>query len=197
MSCPFCSLLKRVESLEAGGTKFDPEFDRIIKKTLEVEGGYVNHPLDRGGATNFGITQRTYDEYRDGKGLANSDVKDISMGEVEEIYFYEYWLKTRCNEIPAPLNMLLFDASVNHGPRNAIRLLQRATGSKVDGLLGPKTIAAAERLSADQDLATMSFTDHRRAFFEAIIKRDPSQEVFRRGWMRRLDIIAGFVNTKL
>ena len=59
--------------------------------TLAWEGGFTNHPLDPGGATNYGIIQSRYDEYRKFKGLAKQSVKFISKSEYEEIYDKYYW----------------------------------------------------------------------------------------------------------
>lgn len=38
-------------------------FTQILKKTLTFEGGWSNHPNDKGGATQFGVTQNTLDAY--------------------------------------------------------------------------------------------------------------------------------------
>ena len=53
------------------------DFERALDFVLEVEGGYTNDPVDRGGATNKGILQRVYDRYRKAEGLRPADVRRI------------------------------------------------------------------------------------------------------------------------
>ncbi len=120
-------------------------FDQSLSHVLDFEGGEVNDPRDPGGLTNRGVTQRTLD--RCGKkypeaGLPES-VSDLEHEHVRFIYKVEYWNKCRCGDLPAPVAVLVFDAAVNQGPNDAGVFLQLAGGSLVDGLIGPKTIAAA------------------------------------------------------
>ncbi len=55
----------------------NPDFQRALTFVLKAEGGYTNHPSDRGGPTNKGILQREYDNYRRAEGLPPADVRDI------------------------------------------------------------------------------------------------------------------------
>jgi lysozyme family protein len=168
----------------------------------EGEGGYVNHPADKGGPTNHGITQATYDAYRASKGLKKQDVRYITNSEVKEIYFNNYWKTARCDRLPSPLNMVIMDIAVHSGPGQAIRLLQRALNALgirdkdgkplVEGDWGPKTESAVkrlqERLAQDPHILTQvvnKVLDLREEFFKSIVKNDPSQEIFLQGWLNR------------
>ena len=59
----------------------------MLKFILAREGGYVNSKNDRGGPTNKGVTQVTYNSYRRSKNLPTKDVRDITQQEVEDIYY--------------------------------------------------------------------------------------------------------------
>jgi lysozyme family protein len=162
------------------------DYKSILAHILKSEGGYVNHPNDRGGPTNKGITTGTYDTYRKVKGLPVQSVKDISDDEVQDIYYKSYWLKAHCDKLPFPLSLLVFDMSVNSGPLRAIKMLQRILGLGQDGIVGAKTLAAIESIK-DARGASQDYLEEREAFYRAIVVNDSSQGVFLKGWLSRLD----------
>lgn len=98
------------------------DFEKALVFVLRVEGGYVNDTSDPGGATNNGVTQKTYDSWRIEKGLPKQDVKLITMDEVTTIYKERYWLKAECNKMVWPYNLLTFDFAVNAGVKKAVEL---------------------------------------------------------------------------
>lgn len=157
-----------------------PAFRAALKRTLAYEGGLVDHPLDPGGRTYHGITQRTYDEWRRVHGLAVRPVEKMTATEEREIYHAQYWRPCYCDELPEAIAPLVFDMAVHSGPRNANLALQRAAGVKADGVVGPVTMAAA------QTAQPLRFLLQRAAFLAAIVKRDPTQAAFLDGWMKRL-----------
>lgn len=109
-------------------------FERALEVVLSEEGGYVNNPADPGGETNFGISKRAYPDL---------DIKNVSRETAASIYRQDYWLATRCDQLPPGLDLMVFDAAVNMGPKMAIRLLQGAVGAQVDGVMGVDTLAKA------------------------------------------------------
>lgn len=155
-------------------------FTQALPIVLAREGGYANDPDDRGGVTNFGVTQRTYDEWRRSQGAEPRAVTLIESDELEAIY-YEYWVGAKCDALPWPANAAQFDAAVNHGPQQAARLLQRAVDTTVDGIIGPKTLAAATAMG-DELVNEMLWV--RVGFYRQIAKG--SQLKFLRGWLARL-----------
>jgi len=161
------------------------DYKKALAFTLRYEGGYANHPNDKGGETNRGITHTTYDTYRKVKGLPVQSVKLITDEEVNDIYYKMYWLTASCDKLPYPLNMVVFDAAVNHGPLKAIKLLQRILGLHQDGLVGPKTLAAVATIKDDYG-ACDDYMDEREAFFNAIVAANSSQSVFLKGWLNRV-----------
>lgn len=163
-------------------------FDDCLKIILHFEGGYSDDPADRGGACNFGITQKTFDSYRHDIGLSDRPVKLISSDEVSAIYKLYYWFAAKCPLLPEPIDLYTFDAAVQHGPKRAIKQLQRALGISDDGVWGPKSIdALQEELMAEniKEIAR-NLLAIRLDFYDAIVDRDPTQERFIVGWKNRI-----------
>jgi lysozyme family protein len=164
-------------------------FDECLQIILRFEGGFVNDPVDNGGATNKGITQRTYDAFRHDSGLSGRPVKLISGDEISSIYKTRYWFVAKCPLLCSPLDLYTFDAAVQHGPARAVKQLQSALGVTADGQWGPKSIDALnEEINAGQvkELAAHLIAT-RLDFYEHIIENNPSQERFRNGWMNRIE----------
>src|SRR6218665_304282 len=119
-------------------------FADALARVLVHEGGYVNHPRDPGGATNFGVIQRVYDGYRERKGQPTRSVKDITEFEVKEIYDRQYWQAIKGDKLPLGVSYAVFDGAVNSGPGQSIKWLQRALGVTADGALGEVTLSAVK-----------------------------------------------------
>lgn len=154
---------------------------------LAHEGGYVNHPKDPGGATNFGITQRVYDAYRKAHGLKQQSVKLISSTEVEQIYRNSYWKLIRGDDLPAGLDYAVFDYAVNSGVGRALRYLQAGLGFKgddVDGVIGNMTLnAAREAMRKDEEKVIVSYCGDRMRFLRGL----STFGTFGTGWTRRVE----------
>lgn len=150
---------------------FDMAFDRLIGH----EGGYVNHPNDPGGETNWGVTVAV----ARANGYAGS-MKDMPRDTAKEIYRRQYWDKAMAESMPPAVGFQVFDAAVNHGMSQAAKFLQRAAGVVVDGVIGPKTLAAVN----DRDAAALVFLfNAEREQFYTDLKTWPT---FGKGWSRRV-----------
>lgn len=185
-------------------------FDRILNEViLPNEGGYVNNPNDRGGATNFGITQKTYDKYWENKArIKNLDasapsVRVITPAEVQEIYF-SFWTKSRCDllwDYAPALTTTHFDMLINTGYErrgiDAAELLQRCISisgvpTTVDGYIGPKTLGniiihiRKFPLYGDKNL-WITYTNLRKKYYNDIVTHNPSQIEFLKGWLNRVE----------
>lgn len=163
-------------------------FQRALRFAFHVEGGHVNHPLDRGGATNYGITQSTYAVWRAQAGLPQQPVKFVTLDEAESIYREFYWSRGACDRLPAPIDLVHFDACVNHGVAGAARLLQAVAGVSQDGVIGPATMGAIRK--ADPELLARRYVERRRKFYGEIVAAIPSQSIFLRGWLNRMDALS-------
>jgi lysozyme family protein len=151
------------------------EFEQAIVKVLAHEGGFVDHPDDPGGATKFGITEAVARRvgYR-------GNMRDLPLDLAKQIYRREYWDAMRADELPAEARYVLFDGAVNSGVAQAARWLQRAVGVPADGVIGPKTIAAAAAIDGARLKAAVLA---QRLRFMAGLAAWPS---FSRGWAMRI-----------
>lgn len=155
-------------------------FSASLAAVLKHEGGYNNDPHDPGGPTNKGITQAVYDDWRHGHGLPEQSVKLIVRIEVEAIYKGRFWDAVSGDELPPGIDYATFDFAVNSGVSRAIRYLQRAVGVNDDGMIGPVTLAAVARMSADAVIDAVC--DLRLAFLRHL----PTFTRFGNGWTHRV-----------
>lgn len=154
-------------------------FGPALTCVLAEEGGYSDHPDDPGGATMMGITQATLAAWR-GMPVTGADVRALARNEAAAIYRARYWNAVRGDDLPAGLDLAVFDFAVNSGASRAIRALQRALGVAVDGLIGPETLAAARARPAPETVRTLCAG--RLAFLERL----STFAIFGRGWTRRV-----------
>ena len=148
-------------------------FDKAIGPVLEHEGGYVNHPSDPGGETNYGICKRNY---------PNVDIKHLTRDEAIEIYRADYW-RPYMEFMPEMVACKHFDQAVNMGHRQANKLLQRAVGCVDDGVIGPVTLAASKLLDPSETVRKMC--EVQKEFYEMLATSRPSLACFLKGWNRR------------
>lgn len=139
---------------------------------LRWEGDISDDPVDRGGLTKYGISEKRYPE---------EDILNLTWTRAKELYFRDYWLEAGCDMFTERPARMLFDMAVTHGPSRAIRIVQKAVNAHVDGRVGPRTIAATER---HQNLVVYVLAERAR-YFAMIAVNDPSQTRFLRGWYRR------------
>ena len=155
----------------------------IIDEIIAREGGFVDHPSDRGGATKFGITAATLSAYRDAA-VSEADVEAMSIDEARAIYRRDYLVRPGIDKIVDDhLRALVLDFAVNSGPAQAIRCLQRVLGVQIDGALGPVTLLALPHL--DQFKVAMRFMAARIRFQGRLVTDHPAQAVFAAGWAAR------------
>ncbi len=155
----------------------------IIADVLRREGGYVEHPADRGGPTNYGITRLTLAEWR-GRPTTADDVRDLTEAEARAIYLNRFVARPGFGFVADPsLRGVVVDAGVHHGPVRAARWLQQAVGAEPDGRIGPKTLARVN--DANVENVIDRFVALRLRFIADVVVGDPSQLVFLRGWVTR------------
>lgn len=150
-------------------------FDEAFHHLLGHEGGYVNHPDDPGGETNWGVTKVVARQHGY-EGL----MKDMPVGVAKAVYRKSYWDAVQADDLPPAIRYAVFDAAVNSGVGTSIRWLQQAVGTTADGALGPKTLAAINEVNPDGLLRRMLA---KRLTAMTSMSGWPS---FSKGWARRV-----------
>lgn len=174
--------------------------------TAKWEGGLTDHKYDRGGITAYGASiafvqdiARTASgrDFLQAIGVPLPVTKDVIRGLTPEqaaaMFRREFWDALKLDELPFRHAALLYDAAVNHGPAQAVRLSQRGYNRCVthgvkldeDGILGPLTRKALQ--NTDTDAVVRAIIEARRDFYRAIVERTPAQRVFLKGWLNRAD----------
>ena len=179
------------------------DFESWLTQTLEHEGGFVNDPDDKGGATNFGITQKSYSEFKD-RSVTIDEIETMTVEDAGEFYL-DYWNKLGLDNVPEAIRPLYIDAAVNLGRGGASRVMQMACNTKlnptkdededafdwidVDGVPGRGTRAALD----DANLTIFDYFAELSVWYSNLVLRGCSfdaertnQNRFLRGWMRRL-----------
>ena len=149
--------------------------DAAFTTLLKHEGLYSDHAADPGGKTMYGITEAVAREvgYR-------GDMRELPLELAKRIYKDRYWDTVKAEQLPPAVRYVVFDAAVNSGPGQAAKWLQRALGVADDGVIGPKTLAAAN--AANPDALKMRMLGQRLKFMTNL----PNWEPFSRGWSRRI-----------
>lgn len=174
------------------------EFKIAYDKTAEFEGGYVNHPNDRGGETYKGIARnfwgkwegwKTIDRYKTAPMSAKQLDKVLAGSDelqewVEVFYRTNFWNPIKGDHIDdQDVANNIYDFAVNSGVNRAARYAQRVAGVEEDGMIGNVSIGAIN--SCNNFVA--KYKAARLSFFQKIVANDPSQKVFLRGWTNRVE----------
>jgi lysozyme family protein len=152
-------------------------FQTALVFTLSQEGGWSDNPADPGGATNKGITLRTLQAFQHGATV--DDLRHIPSATVEMIYQRDYWWPVDGDNLPAGVDLSVFDFGVNVGPRRSVEMLQSALGVAVDGDIGPLTYTAL----ANSDVPTLlgNLRNSQQAYYAGL----DDFVTFGRGWTNR------------
>ena len=160
----------------------------LVPKILKWEGGYVNDPLDHGGATNMGVTESTWKQCgydKDGDGdIDHDDIKLLSIANVAMVLKKNYWDRWQGDKIVnQSVAEILVDWVWGSGKWGII-IPQRLLGLNADGMVGPITIASLNNAYPQQFFSKV--WEARHLFLHAIVMNDPSQQKFLKGWLNRL-----------
>ncbi len=150
-------------------------FDTAFALLLGHEGDFSDHPDDPGGKTRFGITEAVARQ----AGYTGS-MRDLPVDLAKRIYLERYWKPVRADDLPPGIRYVMFDGAVNSGPAQATLWLQRALGVQADGIIGPKTLAAA--YAHPHETLRLSILAQRLRFMTGLT----NWPAFSRGWARRI-----------
>lgn len=158
---------------------FDKAFDLLIGH----EGGFTNLRTDPGNwtggkvgsgtlkGTKYGIAANSY---------PNLDIKNITLQQAKQIYKRDYWDKVKGDQLPPELAFHVFDMAVNGGISRGIKLLQKTVGTTEDGLIGPATLAAVNRMNVHD--AILIYNANRLQFYTSL----GTFGTFGKGWINRV-----------
>lgn len=172
------------------------DINTIIENIIVVEGGYVNHPNDKGGPTCWGITEKVARKYG-----YKGDMKDLPKDTAKQIYIAQYFLEPKFNKIEAlspTIAAELTDTGINCGTVFAKPLIQRCLNLLnrnqkdyvdiiVDGKIGPDTLSALKAFltnrgkQGEQVLLKMLNVIQGQKYIE-ICEKNQTQEDFIFGW---------------
>ena len=157
--------------------------DEVIADVLRREGGYVDDPADRGGATHFGITAATLGEWRRlGRPATRDEVQALTDDEATAIYRARY--VRPFETVPFPeVRAHLVDFAVHSGVTTAIKTLQRVLGVPDDGILGERTRTAL--VVYPWRLTQAALVAERVKLLSRLVDKDAKQSRFLRGWVKR------------
>jgi lysozyme family protein len=150
-----------------------PRFLTFFEWLMRWEGEvYENDPDDPGGATKYGIDQRSHPEV---------NIRRLTRDQAQAIYVSDYWVPIRGQELPAPLDWVMADIAVNNGRTRAVKWLQEELNTVADGIFGKVTLAAV-RKHDEKDLAR-ALLNRREAFYRQIATG--RKRKFLKGWLNR------------
>lgn len=179
-------------------------FKTAYDKTAAFEGGWVDHPNDKGKETYAGIARAFFpnwkgwaivDSYKSKPGFPSNLPKAELAPLVESFFKTNFWDVIRLDEITnQEIAEELYDTGVNFGHSRAIKFAQEAcnlltvNALDVDGKIGPKTITAINSYKYPKVLFNLLNVLQAEAYVENC-RKNISQEVFLRGWLTRVTIL--------
>lgn len=180
--------------------------DDLLRDIVAREGGYVDHPDDRGGPTKSGVSlaylRRTNRDVNGDGRIDEADVRAVTPARARQIYRADFYEGPGIDRLPGELQPAATDFAVHSGPGRAVRELQATLDSlrrlaprlmgvdpvAVDGVIGPQTVGAAERAvdAVTAPALVAAYAAARLDYLQGIVDADPDQQVFLDGWTRRV-----------
>jgi lysozyme family protein len=153
-----------------------PMFTDAVTWVIDVAEGGSRVVNDQGGVTRWGISQKAYPHLNPAL---------LTRREAEELYLRDYWKPVKGNALPPALAFVTFDAAVNLGVRQAVRLLQAVLRVPQDGIMGPETISAA-KTALPRHEAVASFLELRLRYYESLAQKSALHLASLYGWRMRV-----------
>ena len=181
-------LVPFIIQFEAGVTPAGLTGEKLFEKARKT--GYANDPDDLGGATMVGVTIATYKEYCRKKGYPVPTIdrlRNMTYAQWLDILKTMFWDRWQADKIAnQSVAEILVDwvwASGKYG----ITIPQQVLGVTVDGIVGPKTLAALNKQNPEQFFTRI--VAERKAYIDRICASHPVNNKYKRGWLNRLNAI--------
>lgn len=154
-------------------------FDRSLNLVLKSEGLYSNNPKDPGGETMMGVTKAAWSTYLK-RPIADGEMAKLTVADITPFYKALYWDKSYCPQLPLGIDYMVFDASVNMGVGQSIRLLQKSLGCVADGVIGPNTMKLINETNVNDMID--KYSAQKEIFYRSLALFN----TFGKGWLSRV-----------
>lgn len=158
----------------------DNNFEKSLALVLKSEGLYSNNSKDPGGETMMGVTKNAWSTWLK-RTIQDGEMAKLTVADITPFYKALYWDKSYCPQLPTGIDYMVFDASVNMGVGQSIRLLQKSLGCVPDGIIGPQVMAAIHNASTPSIID--KYSDQKEQFYRCLA----NFSVFGKGWLNRVD----------
>ena len=177
-------------------------FEKCQQFVLKWEGGLTDDAADSGGLTNWGVSWAYLKDLEKSRpsvlrdilgssAVTRQTIRNLTQAQAGALFKFSFWDPFQLDDQPLAVALCAYDMNVNHGSRNAMKIVQRAANLmqsvmpklSVDGLFGPKTRSAMRLLNCPNGVGALA--NKRQSFYDAIVANNPSQRVFIKGWTRR------------
>lgn len=186
---------------------YSEEFDRAFAELIGLEGGYANDPDDPGGETIFGISRRAHPDWEGWGDVDACKKMELPIGEwpledrimpfAKDTYHGKYWLRVHGNYIPKDcydFALECFESSVNAGPKQFTKWLQRAANCfvgegfdiQVDGAYGSKTKALVMKLIEEpqrRKMLILALNIQQGGHYIDLVTKKPKLRKYLMGWL--------------
>ena len=161
-------------------------FKKFLDYIFEVEGGFTDDENDRGGKTNWGITEEEAREFG-----YTGDMRNLTKDFAKNIYLKKYYLGNKLDKIKNDkVALSIFDWAVNSGGKGIkkAQIVANKFGTNliIDGIVGNKTLEAINGINPEAFLK--EYHKMQRTFYENLAAKDSTQEGFLKGWLNRVEI---------
>ncbi|MGK3227411.1 murein L,D-transpeptidase catalytic domain-containing protein [Enterobacter soli] len=186
-------LIQEITAIENVIDQPGSNIDDALIFTLKNEGGYTNHPEDRGGPTNKGITLKEFSQYLGRNDVTEDDLKDISIEMINIIYKKNYWDVLNLGQVSdQSIATALFDMGVLCGPGTALRLCQEVLGINPTKKINRETLELINNISDEKFIPMFAGKNIER--FNQIVATKPDQNVFLKGWINRANRLHSLID---
>lgn len=174
------------------GPHWDPNDPDVIVGACDTNEqaakvGFVNDPVDPGGVTKYGISQRANPDI---------DIVGLTMQQAIDIYREKYFDRALCQYLQSPLEIIHFDGAVNHGVFRANMFLQQASALFSDGSLTLRNVDYINK-QTKYDVVITNIAAIRISFYQRIVQNNPSQGRFLKGWTNRINHVTSYCLARL